>query len=204
MTGDLIQDDSREAYEHFLTLFPADGSPVLCVPGNHDVPSLMAEALAQRPFHFCGSYDKGAWRIINISSVREGSAGGEVSDAELARLRTELDATPEHALICLHHPPVPVSSAWLETVGLRNRDRLNEVIAASDKARGVLFGHVHQAVEEQVNGIPIIGTPSTCRQFKPGSDTFAVDDRPPAYRRIHLNDDGTIESTLVWAEQETG
>ena len=201
LTGDLIQDDSRAAYEHFPDIFPSDGTPVLCVPGNHDLPDLMADVLKHPPFHYCGTYEAGAWRIINISSVREGSAGGEVSDAELARLEAELDATPTHALVLLHHPPVPVTSAWLESVGLRKRDRFNAVIAGSDKARAVLFGHVHQAVEVELDGVPVIGTPSTCRQFMPGSDTFAVGDRPPAYRQIHLNDDGTIESTLVWVAQ---
>ena len=97
---------------------------------------------------------------------------------------------------------MPLSSKWLESVGLRNRDQLNAIIADSDKARAVLFGHVHQVVEEELGGVAIIGTPSTGRQFLPGSETFAVDDRPPAYRQIRLNDDGTIESTLVWVAEE--
>lgn len=204
LTGDLVQDDSREAYGHFNELFPADGPPVLCVPGNHDVPGLMKDTLDHPPFHYCISFDVGEWRIINIDSVREGSAGGEIRESELDRLRNELDTTPKHALICLHHPPVAVSSRWLESVGLRNRDQFNALVTEGDKARGVLFGHVHQVVEDELEGVLIIGTPSTGRQFMPGSETFAVDDQPPAYRKIHLNDDGTIESTLVWVKQEAG
>jgi Icc protein len=60
-----------------------------------------------------------------------------------------------------------------------------------------LFGHVHQQYEGEHEGIRIIGTPSTCRQFKPGSDDFALDDEPPAYRRITLNSDGSINSELI-------
>ena len=202
LTGDLIQDDSREAYEHFPALFPADGPPVLCLPGNHDIPALMSSVLGKPPFRYCATIDSGSWRIISINSVREGSAGGFVSDDELQRLEAELSDAPEHALVCLHHPPVAVTSAWLETVGLKNRDSFNAVIAGSDKPRAVLFGHVHQAIDEQHDGVQVIGTPSTCRQFMPGSESFAVDDRPPAYRQLELNDDGTIESTLVWVEQE--
>ena len=202
LTGDLIQDDSREAYEHFPALFPADGPPVLCVPGNHDIPALMSSVLGDPPFRYCASVDAGAWRIINISSVRDGSAGGVVSDSELERLESELTNAPDHVLVSLHHPPVAVTSAWLETVGLKNRDSFNAVIAGSNRPRAVLFGHVHQAIDERHNGVHVIGTPSTCRQFMPGSESFAVDDRPPAYRQLELNDDGTIESTLVWVEQE--
>ena len=48
----------------------------------------------------------------------------------------------------------------------------------------------------------IIATPSTCRQFLPGSDDFAVDNRPPAYRRITLLDDGSCETELIWVDEE--
>ena len=44
----------------------------------------------------------------------------------------------------------------------------------------------------------IIATPSACRQFAPGSATFAVDDNPPAYRRITLLDDGSFDTELIW------
>jgi Icc protein len=61
-----------------------------------------------------------------------------------------------------------------------------------------LFGHVHQEFDENLSGIRIIGTPSTCRQFKPGSDQFVLDDRPPAYRRVSLHGDGSLSSELIW------
>jgi hypothetical protein len=30
------------------------------------------------------------------------------------------------------------------------------------------------------------------------SDEFAVDDNPPAYRRIELHDDGNHDNELIW------
>ena len=48
------------------------------------------------------------------------------------------------------------------------------------------------------HGVRILGTPSTCRQFKPHSDDFAVDDKPPAYRRISLHENGDVETELIW------
>jgi Icc protein len=67
----------------------------------------------------------------------------------------------------------------------------------------VLFGHAHQAYDGTHNGIRIYGTPSTCRQFRPGSSSFAVDDRPPAYRRLELAADGTFSTELVWLDAAT-
>lgn len=199
LTGDLVQDDSPEAYDHFPDLLGSLGIPVLCLPGNHDIRDIMRDRLARAPFRYGGTYVAGRWEIVMVDSCVDGSAAGRVSDEELAWLSSALDASPAaHVLVCLHHPPVAVDSEWLESVGLGNRDEFMAVLGASKKVRGVLFGHIHQAVEEEWHGIRIIGTPSTCRQFKPASDTFAVDDKPPAYRRIRLHSDGRIGSRLIW------
>ena len=104
----------------------------------------------------------------------------------------------DHVLICLHHPPVPVGSAWLDSVGLDNGERLLSEFAASGRVRVALFGHVHQAYDRVHDGIRIVGTPSTCRQFLPDCDEFAVDERPPAYRRLELLPDGSVETDVIW------
>ena len=57
---------------------------------------------------------------------------------------------------------------------------------------------MHQAYDRFHDGIRVVGTPSTCRQFLPDSDEFAVDDRPPAYRRMSLLPDGSMETKVIW------
>jgi Icc protein len=108
------------------------------------------------------------------------------------------ESDAEHVMVCLHHPPVVMDSRWLDSVGLENRYEFLARVAASGKVRLVIFGHVHQAYDADHNGIRILGTPSTCRQFAPKRASFAVDDQPPAYRRIQLHEDGNIEHELVW------
>jgi Icc protein len=44
----------------------------------------------------------------------------------------------------------------------------------------------------------MMSTPSTCFQFVPGRDDFAIDDRPPGYRWLHLYPDGRIDTRVVW------
>jgi Icc protein len=51
------------------------------------------------------------------------------------------------------------------------------------------------------DGLRIIATPSTCSQFKPGSDDFAVDDTPPAWRTLALHADGRLDTTLNWLQR---
>ena len=201
VTGDLIQDDSAAAYERFCEQFSTLGLPVHCIPGNHDVRELMRNALQRPSFHYCESVRIGGWTIIGIDSCLAGTAGGEVSASELQRLGKILDESKDnHVLICLHHPPLPVGSKWLDSVGLNNADVFLEFIGRHDQVRSAIFGHVHQPLDETVNGVRIIGTPSTCRQFKVNSDEFAVDDNPPAYRRLSLLPDGTLDEELIWLD----
>jgi Icc protein len=65
----------------------------------------------------------------------------------------------------------------------------------------VNWGHVHQSFDRRRHGVRLLGTPSTCAQFLPLSNEFAVDARPPAYRRLILRCDGTIETEVVWVEE---
>lgn len=202
VTGDLIQDDSAMAYEHFRRLLGGLELPVYCLPGNHDVPNLMREAVGKPPFFYCGSVERGNWAVVCLDSCVIGEAGGRVTASELARLDKILQVSRmEHAMVCLHHPPVTMGSRWLDTVGLDNGDELLQRLSGSERVRLTIFGHVHQDYDANHHGIRIIATPSTCRQFTPRSDDFAVDDNPPAYRRFELWPDGGVDQELVWVSQ---
>ena len=201
VTGDIIQDDSADAYRHFVDALSRLGLPVHCIPGNHDVRPLMQSLVSAVPFDYCASIEHWPWLVVGIDSCVDGHPGGCVSDEELARLDTEIEGSDaEHVLVCLHHPPVEMNSAWLDTVGLDNRALLLSQLAQSGRVRAALFGHVHQAYDQQHGDLRIIGTPSTCRQFLPMSDEFAVDNQPPAYRRLELHADGSLSTEIVWVQ----
>jgi Icc protein len=199
LTGDLIQDDSREAYRRLGKMLGTLKLPVYCVPGNHDVREYMRQELHRPRFHYCAAVTYGNWLIVGIDSCIEGQAGGSVAPGEISRLAnilTQSHAT--HALVCLHHPPLPVGSRWLDSVGLADSKEFLASIGSSGKVRAAIFGHVHQAFDAVHGDIRIIGTPATCRQFAINSDDFALDDNPPAYRRLELRPDGSVETELVW------
>jgi Icc protein len=85
--------------------------------------------------------------------------------------------------------------------GLKNGDEVLERLSSLKRVRIAAFGHVHQEYDQEHLGIRIIATPSTCRQFARGSDEFAVDDNPPAYRRIELQKDGSLDTELIWVNE---
>jgi Icc protein len=204
ITGDLVQDDPR-GYAHLRRELGALRKPVLCIPGNHDDPAAMRSALAGEPFRTGGHFDLGDWRIVLLDSVVPGAAGGLLQPAQLRALESALaGAGPRHALVCLHHHPVVMGSLWLDEVGLANADEFFAVIERHPAVRAITWGHVHQAWDGLRKGVRLLATPSTCAQFTPHVDVFAVDTRPPGYRMLDLHPDGTLRTEVTWLETTAG
>jgi Icc protein len=204
VTGDLVQDDPG-GYRHFRRVFGALGLPVLCLPGNHDEPRAMRVELAAAPFVLGGHVDLGRWRIVLLDSCIPGSAGGAMSAAMLTALDEALAGAPrQHCLVALHHHPVPMDSRWLDSVGLTNAAEFLHTIDRHQNVRAIVWGHVHQAYDSLRKGVRLLATPSTCAQFLPRAEQFAVDQRPPAYRTLELRADGSLLTEVVWLEQHRG
>lgn len=201
VTGDLIHDDSEGAYTRFRDCLESLQLRVHCVPGNHDVREFMRPVCGRPPFSYCAYEEVNDWLLVGIDSCVEGEAGGAVSRAEFERLSDiVVRSSARHVLVYLHHPPVPMGSAWLDSVGMDNGDEFLERLRTLRRIRAVAFGHVHQSYDDHYEGMRILATPSTCGQFRPNSDEFAIDDKPPAYRRITLEADGSVATELVWVE----
>ncbi len=203
-TGDLVQDETRAGYERFRSLTAAAKVPVHVIPGNHDVPDLMRELLDTTPFQYCGTAQHGKWQLVMLNTFAPNDDAGMLAPAELEFLEHTLAHSDRHCLIALHHQPVPMGSRWLDGVGLRNADEFLAVCDRHANVRGIVWGHVHQASDRQRHQVRLLSTPSTCAQFKPGAETFALDDRPPGYRWLELQADGGIETQVAWLASADG
>jgi len=199
-TGDITQDGSPEAYARFRDRLAGLDTPVLCLPGNHDDPEALAAICREAPFSYCPEAGFGDWRVVLLSTWDGDRGGGRLGEDELARLEKALAAASEpHALVVLHHHPVPVGSRWLDGVALDDADEFLAVIDAAPRVRGVLWGHVHQVHDSTRRGVRYLGTPSTCFQFRPGTLVPEVDALGPAWRTIDLGPDGSIHTEVGWA-----
>ena len=200
VTGDLVDDDSG-GYQHVVAAFDNSAAPVYCIPGNHDTPEQMRVALSRPPFQVGGTVVLKGWVIALLDSFVPNTAGGRLGSDQLAQLDRTLSAhAGKHALICMHHHPIKMRSEWLDTVGLEDGDALQKVVARHRNVRGIAWGHVHQALDMFMNGVRYMATPATCAQFKPLSDDFALDDKPPGYRVLELMADGSIATEVVWVD----
>lgn len=193
-TGDLSQDGTLESYQAFRDLTQQIGAPARWIPGNHDEPHIMAEA-AMHSALLEPVVDLGNWRITLLDSAVPGSVPGYLQDQQLQLLAQALSEAPtRHHLVCFHHHPVSIGCAWMEPIGLRNPEALFAVLDRFPQVRAVLWGHVHQEIDRERNGVRLLASPSTCIQFAPGSDDFNVSDHAPGYRWLRLHTDGRLET----------
>jgi len=201
LTGDLAHDDAG-GYARLRAQFQDAAAPVHCLPGNHDDPAAVREALSGPPFVHDLARRYGGWLVAALDSTVAGEHGGRLAAAELERLDAALTAAPDaHALVCMHHHPVPHGSAWLDQLMLENGAELFALLARHPGVRGIAWGHTHQPFEGMHGHIRLMGTPSTCMQFAQDTDQFEVDGRPPAYRWIELEPAGGIETGIEWVDE---
>jgi Icc protein len=200
-TGDLVNDGSAAAYDRLKPVLKGLERPVAAIPGNHDLAAVMADHLAGGQISLAATHSLDPWRILLLDSTVEGEVHGHLGSDRLRALDAALSATREdHVLVVMHHQPAPIGSP-LDEVGLDNAGDLFAVLDRHDRVRGLLWGHIHHVHDSTRNGVRLLGTPSTCVQFKsdPKGD-FGYTDEPPAFRRLILHDDGAIETEVVWVE----
>lgn len=197
-TGDLAQDHTSEAYQHFAQGIAAFSAPCVWLPGNHDFQPAMFSALQDAGISpakrvFCG--DK--WQILLLDSQVFGVPYGELSEYQLEWLERKLTATPDtFTLLLLHHHPLPAGCRWLDQHSLRNACELDMVLSRFPNVRSLLCGHIHQELDLDWNGRRLLATPSTCVQFKPHSANFTLDTVTPGWRWLELRADGTLTTQV--------
>ena len=199
VTGDVVHDDPG-GYAHFRREFAALGVPVCCIPGNHDDATALSQALNQPPFITGGTLDLRGWRLVLLDTSVPGQDGGQLAPSQLELLERALATASTPVLVCLHHHPVAMSSNWLDQIGLGNAAQFWSIIDAHRCVRGVLWGHVHQSFDGLRRGVRLLATPSTCAQFLPHAQDFAIDSLPPAFRTLELKPDGSLITDLFWVD----
>lgn len=197
-TGDLAQDHSVAAYQHFANGIATLNKTCLWLPGNHDFQPAMVDTLANAGVNPAKHMLLGDhWQIILLDSQVFGVPHGELSDYQLEWLERTLSLYPQlHALILLHHHPLPSGCTWLDQHSLRNAHMLGEVLQHYPLAKTLLCGHIHQDLDLQWEGRRLLATPSTCIQFKPLCTNFTIDTLSPGWRYLDLHPDGTLTTEL--------
>lgn len=193
-TGDLAQDHTVEAYQHFAEGIARLSAPCVWLPGNHDFQPTMFSALAEAKIADEKHVLVGErWQIVLLDSQVFGVPFGELSEFQLEWLDKTLAIYPErHTLVLLHHHPLPSGCTWLDQHSLRNSHMLEAVLQRYPLATTLICGHIHQDLDLNWNGRRVLATPSTCVQFKPHCTSFTIDSETPGWRWLDLHEDGRV------------
>ena len=193
LTGDLVHDEQPGAYRYLRERFDRLALPYHCIPGNHDRLDLLVgqvDAGAASPLRVITA---GAWDLVLLDSTVPGIEGGHLPAQVLEGLAAHRRAARGRpTLVFLHHHLRPLGSRWIDTMQVDNGAAVVADLARHPQIRAIICGHVHQDAEQLTHGLRLLATPSTCVQFLPGSEEFALDTRTPGYRWLELHPDGRL------------
>jgi Icc protein len=180
-TGDLADAGDPDAYVRWREMFLPLGLPVWALPGNHDIAETLDAEFAKGGICTGLSTRLGDWLLL---FVRTGNTEwGEIDPTHAEEVRATLAADDApHVFVWIHHPPVGQHLPAHETLV---RDDLRAAIGGDARVRGIAAGHVHVAAEHELDGVPVLLTPSTYTG-RPG----------PGYRVVDLHDDGTVTTEV--------
>jgi Icc protein len=192
ITGDVSHDPLPDLYARFYGWLKARfPGPLLVTPGNHDIAGNMGALLEADRIELPG------WQVIALDSHVDDEPAALVGDNDFAALRDACgNAADDHVLVATHHPPVAIGCPWLDRDRIQNGPELLEWMSEHSTVRAMVFGHAHQELSFTHRHLRLLGTPSTCIQFEPGSERFSVDEQKPGYRWLALFADGSVSSEV--------
>lgn len=197
VSGDISQDESEGSYARAVEALNELRCPWFWLPGNHDDVELMADA-----HPLLNEVDIDIGRIVLLNTQVPGKPHGKLGSDRLEALANTLAADERPVFVVMHHPPVDVGAAWMDAIGLEDREAFWEVVGAFAHVNMVLFGHAHQAFATTyptaAGTVEVYGCPATSDQFMPGAPTFSVDQASrPGYRVIDIQ----AGEWLTWIER---
>lgn len=175
LTGDLSQDETPESYDHLVDLLAPLEIPAYWLPGNHDSLSRMQACLQSQPFRGEKGFLAGGWQILLLNSAIPGLVAGELA-AELTWLEAQLKNHSEQpTLITLHHPPLPVGSAWMDAIALQNSAQFLALVDRPGQASSWLCLAIFtRNLPASVRGSSTWGLPQPVCSFNPTVKTLEL------------------------------
>jgi 3',5'-cyclic AMP phosphodiesterase CpdA len=196
VTGDIADHGRPVEYAEARVLL-ASPHRVLTCPGNHDVREPYESVLLER--EPTGGAVNEAHEVAGVliamcDSSRPGRADGLLDAGTLDWLDATLRAAADRpALVCFHHPPVPVRQPMLDAILLTEPGRLAAVLERHPQVAAVLCGHAHTAAATTFAGRPCLVAPGVVSTLRlPAEHAGDLDyDLPPGVA-LHAYEEGVL------------
>jgi 3',5'-cyclic AMP phosphodiesterase CpdA len=208
-SGDLADHGDFGAYQRLRQMVEPVaarlGTRVIWAAGNHDERKAFRSGLLGGPPSSApidSVSDVNGLRIVVLDSSVPGAHHGEVDDAQLAWLESELSTpAPDGTLLVIHHPPVPSPLSALDSVALRGQARLAEALTGTD-VRGILSGHLHYSTSSSFAGIPVSVAPAVVysQDLFVGAGAIRGVDGGRAVNLVHVYGDRVVHSSVPFEQ----
>lgn len=186
LTGDIADDGSVDGADWVRSLVAPLAPVVLAVPGNHDRTSAVAEVFGT------DSVRLGAWRLVGAGTNVPGQIPGR-ADAVLDVLSSCVGPT----VVLMHHPLR--SRSTHEWFTLARGAELEARLLAHGDPLVLLSGHTHEAYEDTVGEVRLLGAPATYYGIAHDGEQWDTYGAPTGARIVELGDDLSVSTRLVLA-----
>ncbi|WP_440905068.1 metallophosphoesterase family protein [Catenovulum sp. SX2] len=204
LTGDLVQDEVASSYQQLIDLVNQYQwqVPICLVPGNHDVPELLAEAKQA-----IGAYDQSLlkinnWQIVLFDSFDvDGKGAGKVEEAQVEDIFHRLKTSQtDYLLAVLHHHLSPYGG-FIDKYPLQDSQYFynwldEQAKSNNNKLKGVVHGHVHATACKYLALTPVFGGIASCLQFVHATEALNI--KEFGLSAIDLFADGRVTSTAIY------
>jgi 3',5'-cyclic AMP phosphodiesterase CpdA len=165
-SGDLTNRGRRDQHQRAARFLRSFGTPVVAIPGNHDMPYTFPSRFTSTFAEFEREWETteptlttGSFHVVGLNSARPyRHQGGALTDEQLRSARERLNAAPggRYRVVVLHHHMIgaPWRASRKRPVSKRNRVLRTLVEANADL---ILAGHIHQATVSERHEFEVVG-----------------------------------------------
>ncbi|GAA4224328.1 3',5'-cyclic AMP phosphodiesterase CpdA [Streptosporangium album] len=201
VTGDIADHGSVEEYETARELLASRYPTVVC-PGNHDARPAFRKVLLDQdgdgPVNQVLRLD-GLTVALCDSSI-PGRPEGILEDETIAWLETVLaESAGTPVIVGMHHPAVALGIPYVDTIGLRSPERLEEVLRRHPQVVAVLAGHAHTPASTTFAGLPLVVAPGVISTALLPQEFASPDPRDfelPPQIAVHHFEDGRLTTHM--------
>jgi 3',5'-cyclic-AMP phosphodiesterase len=192
VSGDIADHGEPAEYEQAREVLRSPHRVLTC-PGNHDVREPYESVLLGRTpggGAVNEAHDVNGVLVAMCDSSRPGRADGRLDETTLDWLDATLGGAADRpALVCFHHPPVPMHQPMIDAILLTEPEALATLLDRHPQVVAVLTGHAHTAAASTFAGRPCLVAPGVVSTLRlPAEHTGDLDyDLPPGVA-LHVLD----------------
>lgn len=206
-TGDVCSFPDSKGYKIAESIFAGLKIPIYYATGNHDLSRDInfyltmgeKEDLFEEKDILAYRFTRKGYEFLTIDARAPDDMDphGLLSEAMIHKLQSLLVPEGPPLVVFGHFPALPLNAPWMDrNMLITNGTALHKLlVGAGKRLKGYLYGHVHQSMQNIVDGVIYQSVPSLCSSFGgwPIDEEISFDpEYPPGFNFVTLLGDRMI------------